>query len=323
MKAVVITHFGGPECLAVKEVTEPLYSSHEVLIKVRAAGMNRPDVFQRKGNYAAPEGVSADIPGLEVAGEIVAVGESVSEWKVGDRVCALLSGAGYAQYVVVNQGQCLPIPEGFSYIEAAALPETLFTVYHNVFQRGALMNSQAFLVHGGSGGIGSMAIQLAKLCGAKVYTTVSSDKKAVYCKSLGADVVINYNEEDYEVVIGVDQIDVVLDSIGGDYFAKNIQVMKPDGHLVYINAMKGGKVELNLFKLMQKRIYLSGSLLRSRPVLFKRTVRDEIMQQIFPLLNKKTFQSNVYRTFRLEEAVAAHQLLDSGDFMGKLVFDLQ
>lgn len=320
MKAVVIKKFGGPDVLAVKDVIKPACSAQEVLINVKAAGMNRPDVFQRKGNYTAPPGVSADIPGLEVAGEIVAIGDLVSEWKVGDQVCALLSGGGYAEYVSVDQGQCLPIPKGFSYIEAAALPETLFTVYHNVFKRGTLKSGDNFLVHGGSGGIGSMAIQLAKLSGAKIFTTVGSDSKAAYCKKLGADVVINYKEQDFESIIGQNNIDVILDSIGGDYFVKNIEVLKEDGHLIYINAMKGAKVELNLFKLMQKRIYISGSLLRSRSIAFKKELRNEIIDHIFPFLQHDLFKTNIYQTFKLEDAHIAHTLLDSGDFTGKLVF---
>lgn len=322
MKAVVITRFGGPEVLQVCEVEQPECTSYEVLIAVKAAGMNRPDVFQRKGNYAAPVGVVTDIPGLEVAGEIVSVGDLVDEWKVGDQVCALLSGGGYAEYVTVDQGQCLPIPKGFTYAEAAALPETLFTVYHNVFQRGALQPGDHFLVHGGSGGIGSMAIQLAKLSGAKVYTTVGSDEKCLYCQDIGADVVINYRQQDFQTEIGDDQIDVILDSIGADYFAKNIAVLKPDGHLIYINAMKGAKVELNLFKLMQKRLYLSGSLLRSRSVSFKKQVRNAIFSNIFPLLESGQFKKHIYHTYSLEQAALAHALLDSGDFTGKLVFEL-
>lgn len=322
MKAVVITKFGGPEVLKVKEVNQPTCTDHQVLIAVKAAGMNRPDVFQRKGNYAAPEDAPSDIPGLEVAGEIVAIGELVDEWKIGDQVCALLSGGGYAEYVAVDQGQCLLIPQGFTYEEAAALPETLFTVYHNVFQRGALKYGNSFLVHGGSGGIGSMAIQLTKLAGAKVYTTVGSSDKAAYCEQLGASVIINYKEQDFKEIIGDNKIDVVLDSIGGDYFVKNLEVLKTDGHLIYINAMKGAKVELNLFKLMQKRIYLSGSLLRSRSILFKKNVRDDINKEILPLLKPGVFKANIYRTFQLEEASIAHTLLDSGDFMGKLVFVL-
>lgn len=322
MKAVVITKFGGPEVLKIKEVDTPTCTGHQVLIAVKAAGMNRPDVFQRKGNYAAPEGAPADIPGLEVSGEIVAIGELVDEWKIGDQVCALLSGGGYAEYVAVDQGQCLLIPKGLTYEEAAALPETLFTVYHNVFQRGELKYGNNFLVHGGSGGIGSMAIQLAKLAGAKVYTTVGSGDKAEYCEELGASVIINYKEQDFREIIGDNKIDVILDSIGGDYFAKNIEVLKPDGHLIYINAMKGAKVELNLFKLMQKRIYLSGSLLRSRSVLFKKNVRDDINKEILPLLQPGVFKANIYRSFRLEEASVAHALLDSGNFVGKLIFVL-
>lgn len=321
MKAVVIQAFGGPEVLQVQEVEKPNCSGQEVLIAVKAAGMNRPDVFQRKGNYAAPEGVSATIPGLEVAGVVVAIGDAVNQWKVGDEVCALLSGAGYAEYVVVDQGQCLPIPLGFSYAEAACLPETLFTVYHNVVQRGNLQAQDHFLVHGGSGGIGSMAIQLAKFFDAKVYCTVGSVEKGNYCLSLGADRVIPYQAQDFEAVIGENQIDVVLDSIGGAYFAKNLQVLKADGHLVYINAMKGAKVELNLFQLMQKRIHLSGSLLRSRSVAFKTALRDEILQNIYPFLESGAYQSTIYRSFGFDEAEEAHRLLDSGDFMGKLVFE--
>lgn len=320
MKAVVITKFGGPEVLEVQEVDKPTCTGYEVLIEVKAAGMNRPDVFQRKGNYRAPDGAPADIPGLEVAGEIVGIGDLVREWKIGDQVCALLSGGGYAEYVSVDQGQCLPIPKGFSYAEAAALPETLFTVYHNVFKRGTLKSGDNFLVHGGSGGIGSMAIQLAKLSGAKVFVTVGSDAKASYCKRIGADVVINYKKEDFEEIIGKNQIDVVLDSIGGDYFAKNIEILKEDGHLIYINAMQGAKVELNLFKLMQKRIYISGSLLRSRSIAFKKEVRNEIIDHVFPLLQLGLFKTNIYRVFELENAQTAHTILDSGDFTGKLVF---
>src|SRR5690606_18648575 len=244
MKAIVITKPGGPEVLQMTDRPVPKVAPDQVLIAVRAAGINRPDILQRKGHYPAPQGVSADIPGLEVAGEVVEMGTKVDGFQIGDRVMALVAGAGYAEYVAADAGSCIRLPASISYEEAACLPENLFTVWHNVFQRGGLSRGQRFLVHGGAGGIGYTAIQLAK--------------------DIGADQVVWYSVVDFAEQWKDEEIDLVLDSIGSDYFDKNMQVLRPDGHLVYINATQGAKVELNLLKLMQKRIHLTGSTLRAR-----------------------------------------------------------
>jgi|GEM_PF-5537029 len=237
MKAVVISEYGAASGLKITERPEPLYGEGEVLIAVEAAGVNRPDIAQRLGSYPAPEGVGADIPGLEVAGTVIECGHGVQRWKKGDRVCALIAGGGYASLVAVNEGQCLAIPEHMDFAAAAGLPETIFTVWHNVFQRGKLQSSETLLLHGGSSGIGITAIQLAKAFGAKVIVTVGSDKKGEACLSLGADQYINYKTQDFETEIPQDSIDVVLDMVGGDYFSKNINLLRPEGRLVYINAM--------------------------------------------------------------------------------------
>ena len=318
MKAVVITKPGGPEVLEIQQRERPKIGSHDVLIKVAAAGINRPDIIQREGKYPAPEGVVADIPGLEVSGEIVQVGSEVTSWMVGERVCALIPGGGYAQYVVADKGSCLPIPQGISLEDAAGLPETLFTVWHNVFQRGNLQRNERLFVYGGSGGIGSMAVQLGSIYGADVWCTAGSEEKVNYCKSLGASRVINYNKEQIKD-LGSYQVDVILDSLGGEYFAPNIDMLKEDGRLVYINAMQGRKVELDIMKVMVKRISITGSTLRSRSLSFKSELARDIYQTAYPLLESGSFTSAVNYRFSLDKVVEAHKLLDSRDFQGKVV----
>ena len=319
MKAIVITEPGGPEELRVQEVNLPQIGELDVRIEVKAAGVNRPDVFQRKGNYPAPPGVDPRIPGLEVAGVIVEKGKDVTEWNIGDRVCALVAGGGYAAYVKVFNGHCLPIPDGLSFEEAASLPETVFTVWDNVFRRGQLKAGEHFLVHGGAGGIGSTAIQLGALFGAEVYTTISSAEKADFCQSLGAIKAINYKHQDFEDELKFLGVDVILDSIGGSYFEKNINILNPDGRLIYINAMDGAKVTLNLLKLMQKRIRLTGSTLRARDQEFKQVLRNEIWTNVWPKLTAGNFKPNLFQVLPFTDAPEAHRLMEDSSLLGKIV----
>jgi NADPH2:quinone reductase len=320
MKAIVITNPGGPEVLKIQECSIPELKADEVLIKVFAAGINRPDVFQRKGNYPPPPGAPQDIPGLEVAGTIEKIGTEVKSWKVGDKVCALLAGGGYADYAAVNARHCLPIPKGFSYVEAASLPETIYTVWHNVFQKGKLQSGENFLVHGGSSGIGITAIQLAKGFGASVFATAGSDGKCDACVSLGADLCINYKKEDFEKVLDTQGIDVILDMIGGDYISKNIRLLRTDGRMVFINTMKGNKSEdVDFSLIMKKRLTITGSTLRNRDVAFKAALTQEILENVWPLLESGKFKPVIYREFPLEEAAKAHELMESSDHIGKII----
>ncbi len=319
MKAIVISEFGGPEVLHIVDRAIPTLGEYEVLIEVRTAGINRPDVFQRKGNYPAPDGVVADIPGLEVAGVIVELGTKTSMWKVGDEVIALVAGGGYAEYVRVDEGSCLAKPRELTWEEAAAIPETVFTVWHNLFQRGRLQPGEKVLIHGGSGGIGSCAIQLASAWGSIVYATAGDADKCRFCESLGATRAINYKQEDFESVLGAQGIDVILDSIGGPYFEKNINLLNTDGRLVYINATLGGRVELNVLKVMQKRLTVTGSTLRSRDIGFKHTLAKDIQHYVFPFINDGRFVPRISETFLLSEAAKAHRQMESGALYGKLV----
>ncbi|ERJ57559.1 NAD(P)H-quinone oxidoreductase [Sphingobacterium paucimobilis] len=319
MYAVVITEFGGPEVLQVEEREIPEVGDNEVLIEVSAAGVNRPDIFQRKGNYPAPAGVVADISGLEVAGVVVGVGKAARGVKVGDRVMALLAGGGYAQYVAVDAMLCIVIPDHLPFVEAAGMPETIFTVWHNVFERGELVKGERFLVHGGAGGIGSAAIQLAHLFGAEVFTTVGSSDKISFVQELGASAIVNYKESDFEEVWSGVGMDVILDSIGGSYFEKNINILSEEGRLVVINAMQGAKVELNLIKMMQKRVHLTGSTLRSRSIEFKRSLADAIRRQVMPLVDKGAYKTPIAEVFSYKDASAAHALMESRFFQGKII----
>lgn len=319
MKAVVFDKYGDPEVLKWKEVEAPKIKSNEVLIKVAAAGVNRPDVIQRKGYYPAPKGAIQNILGLEVSGVITEIGKNVYDWKVGDKVCALIAGGGYSEYVAADAGSCLPIPKNIALDEAAALPEVLFTVWHNVFQRGNLQNNETVLIYGGSGGIGSMAIQLANIYGAKVITTASSEEKIQYCINLGAQKVINYTE--YEVADQIEEnaIDVILDSIGEPYLASNLDILKEDGRLVYINAMEGRKAELDIMKLMRKRLLITGSTLRARSLNFKKELAEAVFKNAYPIIESEAFKNMVNYKFKLKEADKAHRLMESRDFVGKII----
>ena len=321
MNAITITETGGPEVLQMAHRQDPSVGEYQVLIEVRAAGVNRPDVLQRKGYYPAPPGVPADIPGLEVSGVIVALGSAVSRWEIGDKVCALIPGGGYAELVAADADVCLPIPVGLSFVEAAVLPETVYTVYDNVFRRGGLKQGEHLLVHGGSGGIGSTAIQLAKASGARVSTTAGDSDKCAYCKNLGADIVVDYRKQDFLPILKDKKVNVILDSIGGDYFEKNIDVLMPDGRLVYINAVNGKHVPVDLMKVMQKRIIITGSTLRARDVTFKAQLTKEIGAFVWPLIGE-SFKPQVYKEFKLQDAAAAHEFMEVGIFLGKLVLTI-
>lgn len=293
-----------------------------MLIKVEAAGVNRPDILQRRGLYPPPPGIT-DIPGLEVAGRIVALGESVSRWKGNERVCALLAGGGYAEYVAVPSALCLPVPATLTAQEAAAVPETFCTVWFNVFMRAGLRGGENFLVHGGSGGIGSTAIQLAAAFGARVFTTAGSDEKCRACERLGAERAVNHREEDFVAVLkeatGGRGVDVILDMVGGSYIERNIELAAVEGRIVFIAFLAGAKAEINFSKLMFKRLTLSGSTLRSRTLEFKSLLMQELYRHVWPLLETGKVKPQIYAGFPLEQADSAHRLMEEGRHIGKIV----
>lgn len=319
MKAIVYHNPGGPEVLQIADRELPTCKEGEVLVEVKASGINKPDIFQRKGNYNAPKGAPQDIPGLEVSGVVVRCGGEVSRWKVGDEICALLAGGGYANYVAVDERHCLPKPPNLSFLEAASLPETVFTVWHNVFERGQLSSEESVLIHGGSGGIGITGIQLAKLFAKRVYTTAGSDDKCRKCEELGAAVAINYRDEDFEAILKDLGVDVILDSIGGSYFGKNINILNPDGRLIYINTIKGPEVELNLGSIMQNRLTISGSTLRGRSSVFKAGLAKAVEKNVWPLVISGQFKPVIYKSFSYTDVIYAHRLMESGTHFGKIV----
>jgi NADPH2:quinone reductase len=323
MQAIIITQPGVPEVLQVEERPIPAYGEYEVLVKGTAAGINRPDIFQRKGNYPPPPGAPIDVPGLEISGTITAVGSKVTRWQIGDNVCALVVGGGYAEYCNVPEGQCLPVPENSSLIEAASLPETFFTVYSNIFNDAFLQPGDSILVHGGSGGIGSTAIQMGKALGMTVYTTAGSAEKCAFCESLGADKSINYKTENFvEVIKNLTRgkgVNLILDSIGGDYTPLNLQMLADDGRLVMINAVKGRKAEVDLSLVMRKRLVITGSLLRPRDVAFKSSVARQLEEKVWPFLVSGKIKPVIFKTFPAAQAAEAHQLIEAGGHMGKIV----
>lgn len=325
MQAIVITQPGGPEVLQIAERPTPAFAADEVLVKVAAAGVNRPDVFQRKGNYPPPPGSPQDIPGLEIAGTIIQVGDKVKRWKIGNKVCALVTGGGYAEYCNIPAGLCLPIPGKLSFIEAASLPETFFTVWNNVFDRGQLQPGESLLIHGGSSGIGVAAIQMAKALGSKVYVTVGSDDKGVFCASLGADEVINYRTKDFvselEVITHKKGVNVILDMVGGSYTPRNLKALAEDGRLVMINSMEGKDVQIDLSLIMRKRLNLTGSMLRPHSVEFKTAIAQSLEKNIWPLVVSGKIKPVVNSVFPARQAAAAHALMESGDHMGKIVLN--
>ena len=321
MTAIEIREPGGPEVLvpATRPLPEP--GPGEVLIQVAAAGVNRPDVLQRLGNYPPPPGAS-DIPGLEVAGTVAALGPGVSELAVDDRVTALVTGGGYAEYCAAPVPQCLPIPKGLSAVEAAGMPETFFTVWTNVFDRGRLAAGETFLVHGGSSGIGTTAIQLAKAFGARVFATAGSAEKCRACEGLGAERAIDYREEDFVEVVkaatGGEGVNVILDMVGGDYIQRNIQALAPDGRLCYIAFLGGSKAEVDFLPMMLKRITISGSTLRARSVAFKGAIARNLKDKVWPLVEAGQVRPVVHASFALAEAAEAHRLMESSAHIGKI-----
>jgi len=323
MLCIEIASPGGPDMLTPTERPDPAPGAGEVLIQVAAAGVNRPDVLQRRGRYPPPKGAS-DIPGLEVAGTVAAVGQRVDDWRIGDRVCALVSGGGYATLCVAPAAQCLPAPASLDFIAAAAIPETFFTVWTNVFDRGRLRRGEAALFHGGSSGIGTTAIQLASVRGARVFATAGTDEKCRACEALGAERAINYRTEDFVVVLkdltGGRGVDVVLDIVGGEYMARNLAVLAVDGRLVEIGWMGGAaSATVDLGVLLRRRLTITGSTLRARGVEEKGTIAAALRREVWPLLEDGRVKPVVYRTFPLTDASAAHRLMESSEHIGKIV----
>lgn len=322
MEAVLADGYGDPEVLHIHTAPVPAYGVHEVLIKVAAAGVNRADTLQRKGHYDPPEGVT-EVLGLEAAGEVVAVGANVQRWKRGDKVAALLSGGGYAEYVAAPEGQCLPWPQDYDAHMAAALPECLFTVWANLFETGKLKAGETALIHGGAGGIGSFAIQAARAFGAKVFTTAGAPEKIQICKSLGADLVISYREKDFvqeitEFTKGRG-VDVVLDMIGGDYLARSVEVLAPLGRYVAIATQRGRRGDLDIGAMMARRLTISGSTLRSRSVTEKSRIAREVEAHLWPLLEKKLVKPLIFQSFPLDKAAEAHKVMENGAHSGKII----
>jgi NADPH2:quinone reductase len=324
MTVIGIKAPGGPEMLVPEQRAVPTPGAGEILVKVAAAGVNRPDVMQRQGLYPPPPG-APDIPGLEIAGEVVALGPNVKRWKLGDRVMALVVGGGYAEYCLAHESHALPV-SGLSMVEAAALPETFFTVWHNMVERGGLKSGETFLVHGGTSGIGTTAIQLAKALGARVIATAGSEEKCAACRKLGADVAINYKTEDFvaacKAATGDKGADVILDMVGGDYIARNYEAAAVEGRIVQIAFQGGPKAEVNFMRMMLKRLHHTGSTLRSRSVADKGAIRQAIEDEVLPLIAAGKVKPVVYKTFLLREAAAAHALMETSSHIGKIVLNL-
>lgn len=322
MRYVKINGFGDPEVLKLAEGPRPAPAEGEVLIRVKAAGVNRPDVVQRRGAYPPPPGVT-DIPGLEVAGEIAEVGRGVSGFSEGDRVCALVAGGGYAEYVAAPAPQVLPIPQGLDVVTAAAIPETYFTVWTNVFQLGGLKAGEVLLTHGGASGIGTTAIQLAATLGARVFATVRSDEKAEACREIGAEEAINYTTENFaDRVLALTDgagADVILDMRGGDFFPENLRAVAQNGRMVSIASLAGREVKLDIPTMMRKRLTITGSTLRARPVAEKGAIAEELRTHVWPLFEAGKISPRVSKTLSLKEATEAHRLLEGNEVVGKVV----
>ncbi len=325
MRAIAITEPGGPDVLRVRELPEPTPGKQQVLIRVAAAGVNRPDCLQRLGRYPVPPDASP-LPGLEVSGEIVATGKDVRRWQVGDEVMALTHGGGYAEYCVADAGHCIAKPANLSLVEAAAIPETFFTVWYNVFTRGRLQAGESLLAHGGSSGIGSTAIQLAKARGASVIVTAGSDEKCRFCQDLGADHAINYTSADWQArtaeLTGGHGVDVILDMVAGPYTQKNLDSLARDGRYVIIAFLQGSRVELDLRVVLAKRLTVTGSTLRPQTAQEKSAIAGDLEREVLPLLREGTVRPIVYETFPLQNASDAHALMESSRHMGKIVLTI-
>jgi NADPH2:quinone reductase len=322
MRCVEISKPGGPEVLVAAERPAPAPQANEILVKVAAAGVNRPDVLQRMGKYPVPPGAS-DLPGLEIAGEVSALGGSATRFKLGDKVCALVSGGGYAEYCVVPEEQALPIPKGLSALEAASLPETLFTVWSNVYDRARLAPGESLLVQGGSSGIGVTAIQMAAAMGNRVFATAGSDEKCAACVRLGAKKAINYRTQDFlaeiKAVTGGKGVNVILDMVGGNYVPKELKCLADDGRLVFIAMLGGSKTELDINEVLRRRLVVTGSTLRPRPVEFKGAIARNLREKIWPLIEAGKIKPVIYKTFPLAQASEAHRLMESSQHIGKIV----
>ena len=323
MLCIEISSPGGPDVLTPAERPDPVPQSGELLIRVEAAGVNRPDVIQRRGGYPPPQGAS-DIPGLEVAGTVAAFGSGVQGWRAGDRVCALVAGGGYAALCAAPAAQCLPVPAAVDLVAAAAIPETFFTVWTNVFDRGRLKSGESALFHGGSSGIGTTAIQLAAARGAQVFATAGSDEKCRACERLGAEKAINYKTHEFVAAVkALTQgrgVDLVLDLVGGEYVSRNVAVLAIDGRLVQIGLMGGGgPAAVDLGVVMRRRLTITGSTLRPRSVEEKGEIAESLRREVWPLLERGRVKPIVYRTFPLTEAAAAHRLMESSAHIGKIV----
>lgn len=325
MRAVEISRPGGPEVLKVTDRPKPAPKPNEILVKVAAAGVNRPDVLQRMGKYKVPPDAS-DLPGLEIAGEVVDTGAAVKMWQRGDQVCALVHGGGYAEYCVAPEVQALPVPRGLSMIEAASLPETFFTVWNNVYDRARLAPGESLLVQGGSSGIGVTAIQMAAATGNRVFATAGSDEKCAACVRLGAEKAFNYRTQDFAAELhaatGGKGVNVILDMVGGDYVPRELKLLAEDGRLVFIAYLRGPKSELDIDAVMRKRLTVTGSTLRPRPVEYKGTIARNLREKIWPLIEAGKIKPQIYKIFALEQAADAHRLMESSQHIGKLVLTL-
>ena len=326
MRVVEISAFGPPDVLKLAERPDPSAGPGDVLIDVAAAGVNRPDIIQRLGKYPPPPGAS-DIPGLEVAGTVIALGAGVTGFAIGDDVCALVAGGGYAELAAVPYEQVLPMPKGLSFIEAAAIPETYFTVWTNVFQRGRLHERESILIHGGTSGIGTTAIQLSREFAARVFATAGSDEKCAACRDLGADIAINYRTTDWVAALkeatGGRGVDLILDMVGGDYLARNVDLLATEGRLVQIAFLKSPKAEVDVSVLMRKRAWITGSTLRPRSPKEKGAIAAELRRQVWPLIESRAVRPIIHQVFPLAQAADAHRLMEAGTHIGKLVLDIR
>lgn len=323
MKAIFITQAGGPEVLQLQETEKPSPKENEVLLKIKAAGVNRSDILTRENPDAYGDDLpSAKIPGLEVSGVIEAIGSQVSNFKIDDKVCALVAGGGYAEYICVDERLCLPIPEGLSFVEAASLPEVIFTVWFNLFQQANLKSGEKLLIHGGTSGVGVMGLQIAKALGIKTFATAGSSKKIEFLKNIGVSKAINYKDEDFYEVLKDEKLDVILDMVGGDYTNKNLKLLQPKGRLVNINAMKSAEVTIDLWQVISKNISLTGSLLKPQPIDVKAKIAQEIKVEVWPLFTSEEIKPVIYKKFPLSKANEAHELMESSNHIGKIILEV-
>ena len=323
MKAIHITKSGGPEVLQLQETPKPIPTENQVLLKVKAAGVNRSDIITRQNTATYGKGSPTTlIPGLEVSGEITEIGSAVKVKKVGDKVCALIADGGYAEYVAVDSSHCLPIPEGISLTDAAAIPETVFTVWFNVFHLGKLQPGEKLLIHGGTSGIGTMGLQMAKAWGCKTYSTAGSEDKIDFLQKMGIDKVINYKNEAFEEVLKDEKIDIILDMVGGDYTQKNLDILNKKGRLCYINGMKSMDVNINLRTIMANNLTVTGSFLKPQTADVKTQITKEVEKNIWPMFHSKEIHPIIYKTFPLAEAAEAHRLMESSEHIGKILLTI-